>query len=365
MRMLMFSLALVSLISVRSIAQAPRPIPVIYSTDLYHPHVDLDDHFDLAQLFAMPEYDVKAIILDINGQTQRTGRPAVEQMMAMTGKRFPFEVGLKTTLKSLTDRGEDQPAEFQKGVALILRVLRESPTPLTIITAGSLRDIVASYNREPELFRAKVLAIHINIGNATVGGGEYNVDLDPISYCALLQSGLPVVLYPCFPADSRYSTYWRLDWNPLFQTADYPRPLRNYFLYAMEHFDVTKSPAMSIFSGDFPQGRPTRSQHPKEMWCTPSLLEAGGRTIYRVSSSRWIARTRPPAEGESQDIYRIVPARIELDEKGRPTKLDLNSPSPNIRLLERGDPKLYEQAMASILLDLYRGFPVKPAAERQ
>ncbi|MBE3069636.1 MAG: hypothetical protein IMZ66_05305, partial [Planctomycetes bacterium] len=61
--------------------EAPR-VPLIYSTDLYHPHVDLDDHFDLAQVFAMPEFDVKAIVLDVNGNVGAAGRPALDQMMA-------------------------------------------------------------------------------------------------------------------------------------------------------------------------------------------------------------------------------------------------------------------------------------------
>ena len=37
---------------------AAAPIPVVYSTDLMHPHDDPDDHFDLACLYAMPEADV-------------------------------------------------------------------------------------------------------------------------------------------------------------------------------------------------------------------------------------------------------------------------------------------------------------------
>ena len=39
-------------------------VPVIYCTDLFHPHDDPDDHFDLATLFALPELEVKAILLD-------------------------------------------------------------------------------------------------------------------------------------------------------------------------------------------------------------------------------------------------------------------------------------------------------------
>src|SRR5512143_562943 len=57
------------------------PIPVIYSTDLMHPHDDPDDHFDLACLYAMPEADLRAVILD-NGasQAQRPGFKPVWQL---------------------------------------------------------------------------------------------------------------------------------------------------------------------------------------------------------------------------------------------------------------------------------------------
>ena len=39
-------------------------VPVILSTDLMHPHDDPDDHFDLATLYAMPEMDIKGVVLD-------------------------------------------------------------------------------------------------------------------------------------------------------------------------------------------------------------------------------------------------------------------------------------------------------------
>jgi hypothetical protein len=45
--------------------QSPSSVPVIYSTDLFHPPDDPDDHVDLATLFALPELDVRAIILDL------------------------------------------------------------------------------------------------------------------------------------------------------------------------------------------------------------------------------------------------------------------------------------------------------------
>ena len=70
-------------------------VPVIYCTDLFHPHDDPDDHFDLATLFALPELEVKAILLDQGDkQLQRPGAIPLRQMMLMTGRQAPFAIGL-------------------------------------------------------------------------------------------------------------------------------------------------------------------------------------------------------------------------------------------------------------------------------
>ena len=48
-------------------------VPVIHCTDLFHPHDDPDDHFDLATLYAMPELDIKGVVLD-QGRVGFSGR---------------------------------------------------------------------------------------------------------------------------------------------------------------------------------------------------------------------------------------------------------------------------------------------------
>src|SRR2546430_62807 len=84
---------------------AGERVPVVYSTDLFHPHDDFDDHVDLATLFALPELDVKAIILEKGDeQVKRPGKIPVEQMLALTGRRVPYASGLMP-LKSASDTG--------------------------------------------------------------------------------------------------------------------------------------------------------------------------------------------------------------------------------------------------------------------
>jgi hypothetical protein len=106
---------------------AAAPIPVIYSTDLLHPHDDPDDHFDLACLHAMPEAEVRAIILDQGDrQAKRPGFTPVWQMNYLTGRHVPAAIGLRDPLKSPDDRALDQPAEHQNGVNLILQTLQDT-----------------------------------------------------------------------------------------------------------------------------------------------------------------------------------------------------------------------------------------------
>jgi len=115
-------------------------VPILYSTDLFHPHADPDDHYDLACLFAMPELDVRGVLLDLGAeQAKRCGRPAVEQMMHLAGRKVPCAVGLSRPLRSRTDTATDEPKEFQGAVDLILSVLRESNEKVCLFTTGSCR----------------------------------------------------------------------------------------------------------------------------------------------------------------------------------------------------------------------------------
>ncbi len=120
-------------------------VPVIYCTDLFHPHDDPDDHFDLAVMFALPAVDLRAIVLDQGDkQRQHPGSIPVSQLMRITGRQVPVAIGLSHKLQDPTDRAMDESAEFQQGVELILKTLCDAPGPVSIVTVGSVRDVVAA-----------------------------------------------------------------------------------------------------------------------------------------------------------------------------------------------------------------------------
>ena len=214
-------------------ANAAEPkIPIIHTTDLCHPHDDTDDHYDLACLFAMQEFDIRGFVLDLGEhQATRPGRPAIEQMFRITGRNVPCAVGLSRPLRSRDDTAIDENPQYQGGIALILALLRGSHEKVVIHTAGSCRDVAAAFNREPDLFRNKVKALYIEAGNGPDGRqDEYNVSICPLSFLRLLESGLPVYWCPCSGKDG-YQTYYQVDQAAVIGACT--RPVQNYFVYAL------------------------------------------------------------------------------------------------------------------------------------
>jgi hypothetical protein len=253
-------------ISGKSVAR----VPVIYCTDLFHPHDDPDDHFDLATVFAMPEMDVKVIVLDQGDkQLQRPGSIPVSQMNRITGLKVPAAIGLAKKLKSPQDKALDQSAEFQNGVAMILQTLRDSPVPVMIAAVGSVRDVVAAFNREPELFRAKVGKLMAFIGDASHPTfKEYNVELDPQAYIGLMRSGLPVWWVPCFDGglwqNKGHASFWKAKHGDILENA--PPELIQFFIYALEK---EKSDPFAFLSLPVDAARKAKLfAGVRNLWCT-------------------------------------------------------------------------------------------------
>jgi hypothetical protein len=262
-------------------AEAGRTVPVIYCTDLFHPHDDPDDHFDLATLYAMPELDIKGVVLDQGRkQLERPGRVAVSQMNHITGRSVPAVLGLADRLRNPGDQALEQPPQFQDGVELILRTLRASTTPVRIATLGSVRDVVAAFNRDPELFRTNVAMILAFIGEASDAKfQEYNVGLDPNAFVGLMRSGLPVYWVPCFDGglwqNQGHASLWRASHRALLAQAQ--PELLQYFIYALEK---EKADPLTFLSRPV---EPVRQERlfagTRNLWCAAVLGALSGREV--------------------------------------------------------------------------------------
>jgi len=331
-------------------------VPLIYSTDLLHPHDDPDDHFDLATLFCLPELDVKAILLDQGAaQAKRSGRVPVEQMLRLTGRKIPYAAGLTEKLKSPSDAGGDQPAP-----ALLLKTLLESSEPVTYIGTGSARDLVAAFNRAPGLLKKKLARVYISIGNAEDGGREWNVDLDPQAYVGLLRSGQPIYWLPCMPMErantnSLFSTYWKFRQDQVLETA--PRPLQNFFIYALQTVSPEELDPQKALSTDLRPWRHLVWKMERNMWSTPALLHAAGRQVYRTKSG-WTATQSPPTDAQAVQLFTFVPARVEVDDSGK-TRKALDASDSNVRIFQLNNAQNYSDAMREVLRELFHTFPLR------
>ena len=210
-------------------------------------------------------------------------------MNRITGRNVPAVIGLADPLKSPGDKGLDQPAEFQGGVELILRTLRASARPVCIAAAGSVRDVVCAFNREPELFRTNVAMVLAFIGEASDAKFlEWNVTLDPQAYVGLMRSGLPVYWVPCFDGglwqNKGHASFWRASHRALLGGAA-PEVIQ-YFIYALEK--ETAEPLGFLSRPVEPERRERLFAGTRNLWCAAVLGVMSGREVV-LEGNRWVS----------------------------------------------------------------------------
>jgi hypothetical protein len=323
----------------------------------------------LATLFSLPELDVKGIILDCGShQLKAPGSVPVKQMLHLTGRQIPSAIGLGHKLSSPDDDGCDQPDKFQHGVELLLEVLSKSPEPMTVFTSGSLRDVAAAFNRQPELLREKIGRLYINIGNPAAGAvsrkWEYNVNLDRNAYCCIMRSGLPIYWCPCFDGGiwerGRYGTYWKFVHSQALDTA--PRPLQNWFIYTLTKEKVA-DPIEALTSPQNADAREKIWKMPRNMWCTAPFIHAAGRRVYLRPDGEYLAL--PPETAKHQGLadsevkaFDFVPVTLEpkRNEDGTTyVKMDIKPQQPNGFVHKRKSDNL-DRIMTDCLKNLLMNF---------
>ena len=281
--------------------EAGRVVPVICCTDLFHPHDDPDDHFDLATLYAMPELDIKGIVLDQGRkQLERPGRIPVSQLNRITGRNVPAVIGLAAPLKSPNDKALDQPPQFQQGAEFIIQTLRGSAKPVCIATLGSVRDVVGAFNREPGLFRTNVAMVLAFIGEASDAKfQEYNVGLDPQAFVGLMRSGLPVYWVPCFDGglwqNRGHASFWRASQRALLGQAA-PEVIQ-YFIYALEK--EGSDPLAFLSRLVEPERQERLFAGTRNLWCAAVLGVMSGREVV-FDGRKWTSAL--PGSGERTTV---------------------------------------------------------------
>ena len=336
--------------------------PVIYCTDLFHPHDDPDDHFDLAVMYALPGIELKGIVLDQGAaQRPRPGTVPVSQLNSLTRRRIPAAIGLATPLKSPQDTGVGQAEESQAGVRMILEELERARRPVALVTVGSVRDVTAAFNRRPDLMRRRVSRVLCFIGEATRPDfREWNVQLDPAAFVGLLRSGLRVDWVPCFDgglwANDGRASFWKAYQGDLLRRA--PAELQQYFLYALgkktgDPIDFLRQPVNA-------EERERWFAESRNLWCAAVFQTLANRVVTfdpvkGPGTSRWNASgTGQPPRGALFDFERM---RISVGEDAvvRPGEGAGSVTVRRFRVLDRSH---YAQGMTVATAQLLESFPV-------
>lgn len=373
-------------------------IPIIDCTDLYHPHQDPGDNFDLIAAYGLPEIDLRAIVLDVTERFRRAPHERTpEEMAAGVNPDGPREPGVipVTQLNYIFKRAvpygmspfhamnapEDLMTEVgdfeSSAIELILRTLREAEQPVDILIFCSCRSVAAAFNRDPELFRKKVHCIHLSVGNScgdvfdldwnaakrlelrpgSPGYLEWNVELDPHAFVALLRSGLNLAIYPCacergpFAMDFFNSYYLLPD---LGFVRDMAPELASYLCYAFyrkNRIDFLRAMAEQPPMEEL-DGLARRSHHVWEsaVWQCVS----GRKLVHRADGSFCLL---PPEELTADDhevISELRNCSLEVDPTGR-FRFKLTDYPTRTRIYYREDPELYARAMSEALARLYTG----------
>ncbi|KNC91748.1 pyrimidine-specific ribonucleoside hydrolase RihA [Trabulsiella odontotermitis] len=184
-------------------------LPIILDCDPGH-----DDAIAMVLALASPELDVKAITSSAGNQTpDKTLRNVLRMLTLLKRTDIPVAGGaIKPLMRELIiadnvhgESGLDGPALPEPGVAaqsctaveLMAKVLRESPTPVTIVSTGPQTNVALLLNSHPELHRniARIVMMGgaMALGNWTPAA-EFNIFVDPEAAEIVFQSGIPVVM---------------------------------------------------------------------------------------------------------------------------------------------------------------------------
>jgi hypothetical protein len=175
-------------------------VPLVHQTDLFRPHQDPDDHWDLLCVYALHQLgaiDARAILID-HPPPHHRGKPdlpGMEMLSAITGVNIPSAMGGARPFGSNSAASE--------AADLLISILDDSPEPVVINIAGSCRDVAIAGSKRPDLFEQNCKAIILNAGTGYIASDiddeiEYNVRMDAGAYCSIFELPCRIYWCPCF-----------------------------------------------------------------------------------------------------------------------------------------------------------------------
>jgi len=348
---------------------------MIHATDLFRPHNDPDDHWDLATVFALDSMglaDVRVVLCDFPIPRRRNDPDAlaVAQLNYLTGLDVPLVVGpppSESGLETVTSRS----AELSGGIRAVLDVLRDAPRPVVINITGCCRNMALAATLDPELFARKCAAVYLNAGTGSPDPDrasrlEYNVQLDPKAYAAIFKLPCPVYWMPCFEAIRKepgiamwsvkeFGTFYRFRQRDILPQLS-PR-LQNFFTFLYQggrrsgQQTVDRDGWLRKLLGPVEASELQRQGELfRNMWCTGGFLHAVGKTVTVDGQIVSLG-----AEG-MRPVFTFESIDVQCDASGKTTWRFANKPG-NRYIFHVRDVGRYEPAMTAALKMLLMQLP--------
>lgn len=363
-------------------------IPLIVITDLYHPYQDAGDNLDLINAYALPEFDLKGVFLDITDAFRKpladhptlwkdpqgpreAGIIPVMQLNSIFNRNVPWAIGPMSLMESETDKMLYIP-EFEQGsIDMFLDILRETDGKLEIVSTGSARIIAVAYNREPELVKKKISKIYLSAGTAAqdykmgtdpganmIPGGEWNVALDVFAYTTILRSDLPIILFPCAGIDGGFvkdinNTYWSMPDMGFVQEMD--TRLQHYIDFAFTQ--EMQHDFLRAMNADTPALIDTKKYpSPFHFWEPPIWLIASRRQLAeRADGVFRIIRDDEVLESDRIIPNDTRPVKLTVRDDGR-FLFEYTNEATNFSIFVRDDVIEHENAFREALPELLKTY---------
>jgi hypothetical protein len=341
-------------------AKTPTTLPLLHVTDLFHPHGDPDDHFDLAVTYALARrgyFDLRGVVVDYPPEF-RAGDPAVvavAQMNRLAGFSVPVSIGTSLHLKNRRDTLVDATVQETAAVRFICSQLRAWPYPVALVCVGNAADIAVAALREPGLFKEKCAGVYLNSGSAhdnpeKAGMLEFNVRLDPAAYAAMFELPCPLYWYPCWntvelrESGADGSFYWLQHRETLSELSSGAASYVGYmfgkaadpkWLRSMENPPADAETWEKILDGK------------RGMWSTASQFAAAGLTVIKDGT------IVPAAKAGGDALFEMTPVEVTCADDGRLTWKRVDKPTGRW-MMRVTDVARYPSAMTKAVATLFK-----------
>lgn len=331
---------------------------LIHITDLYHPHADPDDHYDLAQVYALSalgDIDIQQIIIDYT-RDERWGDPAlcsVYQLNCLAQKNAHVTLGADASIyRGKKDLWSDAPSADAYAADKILEIMSHSSEKVYISIVGGCLDTAMAIERGRDIFSEKCAGIFLNAGSCedTLEHQEYNVTLGRVEYKTVLEAPCPVYWCPCMHSQhpqknlwGKNATYYKIErQKDVFNKIS--DGLKNYFLYMLSKSDDKRFVRFLEADNGNSLIREFGELH-REMWSTACIFEIAGKTV--TTDGELVNK-----HNCTNPLYSYLPISIQCSQEGE-TVWNFDESSSDRFIFNINDEEKYGAMMTKAIGDLY------------